>query len=143
MRVILDTSVIVSGLISPHGSPAQVIDRWRDDNFTLLYTPAMYEELEDVLNRTWLKKHLAKTPNRIAEYLEAVVILGELVQGYVNVAGHVRDPFDEMFLAGAKLGQADYIVSVDKDLLSLKQFEATQIVTPAQFLKELDRNKTP
>jgi putative PIN family toxin of toxin-antitoxin system len=140
MRVILDTSVIVSGLLSPHGAPAQIIARWRDGDFTLLYTPAMYEELEDVLNRAWLVERLASAPNRIADYLEAVTGLGELVLGYVNVAGQVRDPFDEMFLACARLGQANYLVSVDKDLLSLGQYEGTQIVTPAQFLAVLEAN---
>jgi putative PIN family toxin of toxin-antitoxin system len=140
MRAILDTSVIVSGLLSPHGAPAQIIARWRDGDFILLYTPAMYEELEDVLSRAWLVERLANVPNHIPDYLEAVVVLGELVLGYVNVAGQVRDPFDEMFLACARLGQADYIVSVDKDLLSLGQYEGTQIVTPTRFLAVLDTN---
>jgi putative PIN family toxin of toxin-antitoxin system len=137
MRVILDTSVIVSGLISPHGSPAQIIAHWRNGAFTLLYTPAMLDELKDVLNRAWLKERLIYVPNRIPEFLEAVVVLGEQVTGYVNVMGMVRDPFDEMFLIGAKLGRADYLVSVDKDLLVLGAFENTQIVTPAQFLAVL------
>lgn len=134
MRVILDTSVIVSGLISPHGSPAQIIAQWRNGTFTLLYTPAILDELQDVLNRAWLKERLICVPNRIPEFLEAVVILGEQVTGYVNVMGMVRDPFDEVFLIGAKLGRADYLVSVDKDLLILGAFEDTQIVEPAQFL---------
>jgi tRNA (cmo5U34)-methyltransferase len=46
---------MVSGLISPHAPPAQIIARWLEGDFTLLYTPAMLEELEDVLNRARLK----------------------------------------------------------------------------------------
>ncbi|MBI1882534.1 MAG: putative toxin-antitoxin system toxin component, PIN family [Chloroflexi bacterium] len=137
MREVLDTSVVVSGLISPHGAPARIITHWRNGNFTLLYSPAIFEELKDVLNRVWLTKKLAGVPNRIADYLEGVVILGELVVGYINVTGQVRDPFDEIFLACARLGQADYLVSVDKDLLALGQYEGTRIVTPAQFLAVL------
>jgi len=142
MRVVLDTSVVVSGLISPHGAPAQIIARWRDGDFVLLYTPAMYEELEDVLGRVWLVERLAHVPNRVPDYLEAVTLLGELVVGYVNVAGQVRDPFDEMFLACAQLGGADTIVSVDKDLLSLREYQGVPIVTPAQFLSALDAEST-
>ncbi len=134
MRVVLDTSVIVSGLISPHGAPAQIIARWLDDDFTLLYTPAMLAELEDVLNCAWLHERLVHVPNRIPDFLLAVRVLGELVKGYVNVAGQARDPFDEMFLACAALGQADYVVSVDKDLLALRRYGETEIVTPAEFL---------
>ena len=137
MRAILDTSVIVSGLISPHGTPAQIIVHWREGALTLLYSAAMLAELEDVLNRAWLKERLLYVPNRIPEFLEAVTILGQRVTGYVNVTGLVRDPFDEMFLVCAKLGQADYLASVDRDLLTLGKFNQTAIVTPAELLSEL------
>lgn len=134
MRVILDTSVIVSGHISGHGSPAQILKGWRDGAFTLLYTPAILQEWSDVLSRSWLTSRLVSTPNRIQEYLDAVVAFGELTLGQANVAGLVRDPFDEMFLACARLSKADYLVSVDKDLLVLGEFETTRIVTPAEFV---------
>ena len=138
MRVVLDTNVLVSGLISPHGAPAQIISHWIAGDFSLLYMPAMLEELEDVLNRFWLKARLAQTHDRIPELLEAVTVLGTLVVGYVNVAGEVSDPFDEMFLACAVLGEADYLVTGDKDLLALTEFAKTEIVTPARFLRILE-----
>jgi putative PIN family toxin of toxin-antitoxin system len=137
MRVVLDTSVIVSGLISPHGNPAQIIARWLAGDFTLLYTQDILSELEDVLNRAWLKERLAAAPNRAGDFLEAVKVLGEPIMGYANVEGFVRDPFDEMFLVCCLLGNADFLVSVDGDLLTLEAFEGTQIVRPAQFLKAL------
>ena len=142
MRVVLDTSVLVSGLISPHGPPAQIITHWLAGDFTLLTMPAMLEELEDVLNRTWLKVRLAKTPDRIPDLLEAVTVLGTLVVGYVNVAGAVSDPFDEMFLACAVLGDADYLVTGDKEVLVLAKFGKAEIVPPARFLQILvERNR--
>ena len=138
MRVILDTSIIVSGLITPYGTASEVIDRWIDGEFTLLYSPAIMDELSDVLDRTWLKERLATVPNRIPEFLTTIAVLGEPVTGYSNVQGHIRDPFDEMFLACARLGGADVIVSRDKDLLSLKEFETTVILRPKEFLQILD-----
>jgi putative PIN family toxin of toxin-antitoxin system len=93
-----------------------------------------------VLNRAWLTERLAGVPNRIAGYLEAVAVLGEPVVGYVSITAQVRDPFDEMFLACAQLGRADYIVTADKDLLSLAEYEGTRLVTPAQFLAALDES---
>ncbi len=134
MKVILDTSVIVSGLLSPKGTPAQIIAYWMKGNFTLLYTQSMLAEYDDVLHRVWLTERLAHVPERVPEFLTTVVSLGEQVKGYVNVAGAVRDPFDEMFLACAILGEADCLVSVDKDLLSLKQIQNTLILTPGKFL---------
>ena len=138
MRVILDTSIIVSGLITPYGSASEVIDRWIDGEFTLLYSPAIMDELSDVLNRTWLKVRLATVPDSIPEFLTTIAVLGEPVTGYSNVQGHIRDPFDEMFLACARLGGADAIVSLDKDLLSLGEFEATVILWPREILQILD-----
>jgi uncharacterized protein len=138
MRVILDTSVIVSGLLSPHGTPAQLIVRWLAGDFTLIYSQPMLAELEDVLNRAWLKERLAYVPNRIPDFLEAVTIWGEQAHGYINVTGTVRDPFDEMFLACAALGGANYLVSVDKDLLTLATYKQTVILTPAQFLQLIE-----
>lgn len=140
MRVILDTSVIVRGLISPQGPSARIITHWISGAFTLLYTPPMLAELEDVLHRTWLVDKLAHVPNRVPEFLEAVTILGELVDGYANVAGAVRDPFDEMFLVCALVGKADYLVSGDKDLLDLGQYQGISIVSPSLFLAFLEAN---
>ncbi len=138
MRVILDTSIIVSGLITPYGTASEVIDRWIDGEFTLLYSPAIMDELSDVLNRTWLKERLARLSDHIPEFLTTIAVLGEPVTGYSNVQGHIRDPFDEMFLACARLGSADVIVSLDKDLLSLGQFESTDILRPKEFLQIID-----
>jgi len=138
MRVILDTSIIVSGLITPYGTASEVIDRWIDGEFTFLYSPAIMNELSDVLNRTWLKERLATVPDRIPEFLTTIAVLGEIVTGYSNVQGQIRDPFDEMFLACARLGSADVIVSLDKDLLSLGEFESTVILRPKEFLHLLD-----
>ena len=50
----------------------------------------------------------------------------------------MRDPFDEMFLACALLGNADFLVSVDEDLLALEAFKGTLVVRPARFLKALE-----
>jgi hypothetical protein len=138
MRVVLDTNVLVSGLISPHGAPAQIIGCWIAGDFSLLYMPAMFEEMEDVLNRLWLKERLAQTPNRIPDLLKAVTVLGTLVVGYVNMAGEVTDPFDEMFLACAELGEAHYLVTGDKELLALTEFGKTEIMAPARFLQILE-----
>lgn len=142
MRTILDTSVIVSGLISPHGSPVRIINHWLAEAFILLYSSAIREEWADVLHRTWLTERLVHLPHKVPALLTAIDMLAEPIKGYVNVFGAVRDPFDEMFLACAVLGQADYLVSVDNDLLSLGKFQETTIVTPAQFLAVLQNSNS-
>lgn len=134
MRVILDTSVIVSGMISPNGSPAQIVAAWSAERFILLYSKEIYIEYADVLQRAWIHERLLHVPNRMTDFLESVRILGEEIVGFISVQGEIRDPFDEMFLRCARLGQADYLVSADKDLLSLRIFKNTQILTPGDFV---------
>ena len=50
------------------------------------------------------------------------------------VAGVVRDPNDDMVIACALAGGADYVVTRDKDLLSLGAYGGIRMVTPRQFL---------
>ena len=52
-----------------------------------------------------------------------------------------RDPEDDKFLAAATEGKAGYVVSGDKDLLSLKKYRNVQIVRPAAFLKILRKEE--
>jgi len=134
VKIVLDTSVIVSGLLSPHASPAQIVAAWRAGRFVLLYSQEIYTEYADVLQRAWIHDRLRRVPNRVPDFLEAVRILGEEVAGFVSVQGEVRDPFDEMFLRCAQLGQADYLVRTDKDLLSLRAFRRTAILSPGDFV---------
>ncbi len=142
MRAVIDTSVLVSGLISPRGAPAQVLARWLEGRFVLLYSPSIYAEYEDVLHRTWLHDRFAGIPSPVEPYLEAISTFGRLLTGCVDVTGAVRDPFDEAFLACAVLGRAHYLVTVDRDLLVLGAFAGARIVTPAQFLAETSHGDT-
>jgi predicted nucleic acid-binding protein len=56
------------------------------------------------------------------------------------VTGVVRDPNDDMVVACALAANADFIVTRDKDLLSLGTYEGIRIVTPRQFLDLLERS---
>ncbi len=50
MRAVLDTNALVSGLLSPRGTPAQIIHRWQRGDFLLLTSPALLAELRRVLH---------------------------------------------------------------------------------------------
>lgn len=51
LKAVLDTNVLVSALISPNGTPAQLINAWREKKFELVVSPAILEELAEVLQR--------------------------------------------------------------------------------------------
>ncbi|MBP7961280.1 MAG: putative toxin-antitoxin system toxin component, PIN family [Caldilineaceae bacterium] len=141
MRIIIDTNVVVSGLISPKGAPRRILDAWENGSFTLLYSVAIVKEIQGVLNRAWLQRRMAHVPNLIPDLLKTIIRKGELIDvsdREIETPSALRDPFDEKFLICALLGHADYLVTGDKDLLVLETIGATQIVSPTFFADVLD-----
>jgi putative PIN family toxin of toxin-antitoxin system len=133
MRIVLDTGVIVSGLLIADSMPRQAIDRAR--RATILFSVATLEELDEVLRRPKFDAYLPKELR--LEFLAALVRECE----EVTVAERMticRDPRDDKFLELAAAGRATHVVSGDADLLELHPFRTARIVTPAEFLRESD-----
>ncbi len=72
-----------------------------------------------------------------AQGCRGLLRIGELVRDLPLIAGVVRDPGDDMILACALKGQADSIVTRDKDLLSLDGYQGAAIITPEDFRQQL------
>jgi putative PIN family toxin of toxin-antitoxin system len=138
LRVVIDTNVIVSGILSRTGAPAELLKAWRERRFLLLSSSEIVTEVRAVVlyPRIRNKYHLSD------EEIEQTITLLEhdalLVAGDAHVAGSVPDdPKDEMFLACALDGQADVIVSGDHHLLDLSIYRDIPIMTARQFLNQL------
>lgn len=137
LKVVVDTSVFVSGYLSPTGTsnPAQIIARWRAGDFQLIMTRQILEEITAI----FLEKGIDE--NLILEFITVVGKIALFLPGnYVVYRLDNIDPGDNMFLAAAQEGSADYLVSLDaKHLLPLKHHKKTQIVNPRIFINILDR----
>jgi uncharacterized protein len=140
LRVVIDTNVILSGLLSRKGAPAELLNAWRERRFLLLSSSAIVAEVRAVMQypRIHKKYHLSD------EVIEQTITLLEhdalLVAGDANVAGSVPDdPKDEMFLTCAIDGQANIVVSGDHHLLDLRVFRDIPIITARQFLDQLNQ----
>lgn len=137
----LDTNVLVSGTLKAEGNPpAQVLRAWLDEQrFRLAISPALLEEYRRVLFRPVLRDLSPWTDQEIQELLSRIETLAEIrVPGRLQVQV-CRDPEDDKVIAVAVEARADYLVSGDKDLLSLKRYEGVRIVSPAEFLGQLER----
>jgi putative PIN family toxin of toxin-antitoxin system len=135
MRVILDTNVLVSALISPHGAADQLYQAWRTGRFSLITSEAQLDEFRRVSRDKRIRPLLesAEAGTVVNELRGLAVLLTNLPQVEVSA-----DPFDNFLFAMARLGRADYIVSGDHSgVLAMAQFEATRIVTTRQMLREL------
>jgi uncharacterized protein len=137
MRLVLDTYVVMSGLLwrgKPH-EILQVVLRERS-NHQIYSSPVLLEKLTEVIARPAFTKRLAligKSPQEVlTDYLEVV----ELVEP-AQVQAISRDPDDDHVLACALAAKADLIVSGDKDLLDLLEHQGVPIHAPADALLRL------
>jgi putative PIN family toxin of toxin-antitoxin system len=139
-RVILDTNVFVSGLINPHRQPAQVLSAYENGALTLLLVPALVSELGRVLRRPAIQCRHGLSESQLSGFLLRIISSADVVSPLADLPITVRDPKDEMFLAAALGGHADYILTGDADLLSLNgasELGTLQIVTVSAFLDTL------
>ena len=126
--IVLDTNVLISGSIVPHGNPAFILDSWRNGKIQIVTSFEILAEFQRVM----LEKFHA--PQHEVEMLNAFFIWkGKVVEPKQKFNAVKDDPSDNKFLEAAIEGNADYIVSGDKDLLRLKNFMGIQIISPAEM----------
>ncbi len=136
MLLVIDTNVLLSGLLW-QGSPHTLLIKARGGAIDLVLSPALIEELADVLARPKFADILGRT-SRTPE-----LILAEL-RKFVDVVAApplprpiCRDPDDDAVLACALAARADLIVSGDDDLRALGVFENIPIVGATEALARL------
>ena len=137
VRAVLDTNVLVSGLVSEEGAPRRILDAWLDGRYTLVISLYLVEELIHVLSYPRIAKRLRLDEEELSAILAALLSRAEVTPGRLRLPGVTRDPKDDAVVACAKEGKADYIVSGDQDLLILGEYEGIRIVTPRRFVEVL------
>jgi putative PIN family toxin of toxin-antitoxin system len=135
LRVVIDTSCLVSYLLTRGTLMCQVIEHWRNGNLTLLSSASTRAELAAVLARPAIQQ---RTVSPMDELMAGLARFTEHVPAQLPPARVCRDPKDDKFLACAAEGQAHYLVTGDKDLLTLRCYEGTAIVNPGQFVLALE-----
>ena len=136
MRIVLDTNILVSALISGAGPPGQVLAEVKGGHQTLVTSADQIAELRRVLSRPHLRRYLA--PGAADDLIANLEAVGEVV-GDLPEVNASPDPDDNRILAAAIAGRADLIVSGDKkDMLALGRVAGIPIVT-ASVAAELTR----
>ena len=136
IRAVVDTNILISGVIKPEGATGEILRRLRDGEFVLLYTEPLLAELAEVINRPRIRQKYSLGSEDIETVLALILLRGEPIDPTRRVE-ICRDPKDNMILEAAVAGQADMITSGDFDLLSLREFEGMPIISPAEFLQRL------
>lgn len=136
IRAVLDANIFVSAAIQPKSVPRQVTDSLTKGEFTLVLSPALIVEVELVMRRPRLRRFLRDVESAL-EWFTDLVILADVVPDTKAAQGVCRDPDDDKLIAAAHGGLADFIVTGDEDLLSIREHEGIEIVTPRAFLAQL------
>lgn len=135
MRVVLDTNVLLSGLMFPDGVPGRIVRAWRAAHFGLVLSEAMLEEIGRVLGYSKIKARLQWEEETISRFLLLLRFKAEIVDISGVKAEVPADPRDAPVLATLIAGKADFLVTGDADLLDLRNRYA--VLTPAEFAKKL------
>ena len=115
-RAVADTNVFVSGAISPIGSPRRLPRAWFDRRFLLLLSDEQYAEMTDVFGRPRIAAQFRLGAGELSE-LFAGLDAASRASVRAELPVRVRDPKDAHILAAAVGGDADYLVTGDRDLL--------------------------
>ena len=135
MRVVLDTNVLLSALISPHGAPDAIYRAWRAARFEVVTSRAQLDELRRASRypkfQAVLQPHLVGT---MINNLQRAIVLERLPADV-----EADDPDDAFLVAMAVAGDADYLVTGDRraGLLQKGNLGRTRVLTPAAFCSEV------
>jgi uncharacterized protein len=138
VRAVIDTNLFVSGLFADKGATRQLQDLWASGAFELAISEQILREIENTIRKPYIWDKLQ---------LDAgdEVLLSELIREKAFIVTRDAyktdkiqdDPTDNKFLACALEASADYVVSGDNHLLSLKHFHGVQIIDARSFVEKI------
>jgi len=138
-RVLFDTVVFVRALINPQSPCGRLVFHHPEDYLLTLSRPVIDEILE-VLARPEVSRRFRSFAGLDIPRVLALIGLADIVD-VAEILPVSRGPRDGKFLATARAAQAEYLVSEDRDLLDLVEYEGTRIVTCIQLLEILEHGE--
>lgn len=132
LRIVLDTNVLISAIIR-NGKPRKLFQLGIDGKYKILTSKEILNEFEGVIHRPKFKM----TKDEVIVIVSTLVDSSEKIPLKSNFKVIESDPDDDIIINTAYDGKADYIVSGDPDLKSLKNFKGIKIVSVDEMLKIL------
>lgn len=138
MKIVLDTNVLVAGLLSPFGPCAQIVRMVSSGELTLHFDSRILSEYDEVLRRPKFRFQVDK----IAALLDHIEHRGHLVAPSA-LSDLLPDPGDQPFLEVAVAGQALCIVTGNHAHFPAKQCQGMKVLSPSEFLTFYRRQQKP
>ena len=140
MRIVADTNTVLSGLLW-QGPPRRLMDLARQRVFTPCTSATLLAEFAEVIARDKFAQRVLAAGLSAAELVQDYTRLAQIVEPQPLPAPVTRDPDDDHVLACALAAQANLIVSGDKDLLDLREYQGIPILTTADALQHINTVK--
>lgn len=137
LKAVIDTSVMVSVAFAKKGLAKELRDMIAEGAFRLVTSKEIMAELYRVLHYPRILKQFKPAKEDVDEFIGLILERALLTQGRYSLRKIKEDPTDDMFLACALEGQADFIVSRDPHLRNLKEFQGIQIVDVKGFVERV------
>ena len=135
MKAVLDTNVLISATLSD-GPPYQILELAEDGTITSVTSPGIIEETRDVLTRD----RVPFAEEQVDDFIEKVLSVSQGVAPKTSLQVIEDDPDDDKIVECAVAAGADYIISGDSHLLSLEEYDGIPVLSPADFLDQIDRH---
>ena len=129
-RVVVDTNVLISAALRPHGAPRAVVDAIRTASGSLLFSDETFEELRTRIHRPKFDRYVSREDRAV--YVAQLDAVAEWVS-IVGAKLGCRNPEDDKLLETGLMGNASCIVTGDEDLLSMSPFQDIPLMKPADL----------
>ena len=137
ITAVLDANVLASGFVraNPAAAPVQVLDAWQAGAYALVLSEHILTELAHTFEDPYFRRRLSR------QQMEADFTLlreeATVIALTVPVQGVATHPEDDLVLATAVSGPAEYLITGDRQLQRLGSYEGVVILSPRAFLDRL------
>jgi uncharacterized protein len=137
VKIVLDTNILISAVITQGSTIQAVLDVCRTGKVTLVLSKPLLREIGRVLHKPKILKRHCMSDKQISQYIEDLATFAEVVPGtaFVEIS---KDPTDNMFFACAIEASANYIVSGDKGhILSIPSYQGVETISATNFVEKI------
>ncbi len=135
-RAVLDSSVLVSAFLTPHGSVVRLLLEPVRNRYQLCLSEyILTETAETLLSKSRLRTYAAYADTDVRDFIRWLLTQAEMVTELPAVRVVLNDPDDDLIIATAVAAKAGYLVTGDRaHLLPLREYEGIRILSPREFL---------
>lgn len=138
LRVVLDANVCISAVLRPEGPPGRLVERFlREAAFEVVLTPAIADEVLRAFAYPKVRRFM-RGDVEPELWFEDILVLADLVAAEPEFPRVGPDPDDDKYIAAALDGRASFVVTGDRQLLAVREYEGVRVITPRAFLEILN-----